>query len=391
MIVKTRKYSDDILTPSAAYGYIPGLNGLRAIAVLIVIVAHYGSASLIPGGFGVTTFFFISGFLITRLLIAEKKSKGKIGLKQFYIRRLIRLYPALIAMVIPTTVYFMIMGYGGPTLTEFAAALGYFTNAFQVSVRSAGDALPFMSWTHLWSLAVEEHFYLVFPIIVAACGVVTKSLRNTLIAVIVIIPLWRLYIAGGRLNVSASDYTYMMSDARFDSLAWGCLLTVLLDKAGDIKKFKGLIGWGAVGAGLALLAVSFAFRDETFRMTWRYSLQGAGLFLLFLNLYFFRRLKFAFKILEWSPIAWIGTVSYGLYLWHYPVLDATRRLLDSEPLIISVAVIASVVITAISYYGVEQPFTALRKRYGAHIVTPDKSRSSEDVLGRRGLAVEFRL
>ncbi len=368
MTAKTPNYTDALLPPSAAYGYIPGLNGLRAIAVLIVIAAHFGISKLIPGGFGVTVFFFISGFLITRLLIAEKKAKGKIGLKQFYIRRLIRLYPALIAMVIPTTAYFMLMGYGGPTLTEFAAALGYFTNFFQVAIRSAGDPLPFMSWTHLWSLAVEEHFYLVFPLIVVACGVVTKSLRNTLLAIIILVPLWRFIIVGSDLNVSVPDYNYMMSDARFDSLAWGCLLTVLLDKAGDIKKFKPLIGWGAIAAGFAFLAVSFLCRDETFRCVWRYSLQGGALFLLFLNLYYFRALGFTFKILEWAPIAWIGTVSYGLYLWHFPVLDAARRLFDNEITIIAVAIIASVVITAISFYCVEQPFTALRKRFGAHIV-----------------------
>ena len=365
----TRSYAG--LSASAAYGYIPGLNGLRAIAVLIVIAAHFGISDLIPDGFGVTVFFFISGFLITRLLIAEKKAKGKIGLKQFYIRRLLRLYPALIAMVIPTTAYFMLMGYGGPTLTEFSAALGYFMNFFQVSVRSAGDPLPFMSWTHLWSLAVEEHFYLIFPLIVVGCGVVTKSLRNVLIAIVCIVPLWRLWVMSGGLNVSAVDYNYMMSDARFDSLAWGCLLTVLLNAAGEIKKFKPLIGWTPIAAALAMLALSFLWRDEVFRQVARYSVQGIALFILMLNLYFFPRLQFSFKILEWAPIAWVGTVSYGLYLWHYPVLDATRRLVDSEPAILLIASAASVAITALSFYAVEQPFTALRKRFGAHIVKPN--------------------
>lgn len=371
------KYSEALLSPAAAYGYIPGLNGLRAIAVFIVIVAHFGIAKLIPGGFGVTTFFFISGFLITRLLIAEKKLNGKIGLKQFYIRRLIRLYPALIAMIVPTTIYFMMMGYGGPTVTEFMAALGYFTNFFQVAIRSAGDPLPFMSWTHLWSLAVEEHFYLVFPLIVVACGVVTKSLRNTLIAVVILVPLWRLFIAGGALGVSVSvpDYNYMMSDARFDSLAWGCLLTVLLDRAQSIKKFSPLIGWGPIAVGFAMLALSFLWRDETFRYVWRYSVQGAAMFLLFLNLYYFRILRFVMKILELAPIAWIGTVSYGLYLWHFPVIDACSRLIDGKPLsddpaswkAIAIASVVTVAITAFSFYFVEKRFTDLRKNFGAHI------------------------
>jgi len=87
------------LSAHAQYGYIPGLNGIRGISVLIVILAHMGLSNIIPGGFGVTVFFFISGFLITRLLIAENETRGRIRLKQFYMRRFIRLYPALLMLL----------------------------------------------------------------------------------------------------------------------------------------------------------------------------------------------------------------------------------------------------------------------------------------------------
>ena len=122
------------LSETARFGYIPGLDGLRALAVLIVIAAHFGLGHIVPGGFGVTVFFFISGFLITRLLIAERASQGQIHLQNFYLRRLLRLVPALVFMVVGSTLYFMMMGYGGPTLTEFLAAIFYFTNIFQVLV-----------------------------------------------------------------------------------------------------------------------------------------------------------------------------------------------------------------------------------------------------------------
>lgn len=369
------RISTDLLSPRAAYGYIPGLNGLRAIAVLIVIVAHMGLEHIVPGGFGVTVFFFISGFLITRLLLAEREKKGKVGLKQFYIRRLIRLYPALIFMVLGSTLYFKLMGYGGPTLTEFMAALFYFTNFFQVAVRSAGEALPFMSWTHLWSLAVEEHFYMIFPLIVVACGAfkagLSKNLSRALILILIAVPLWRLFIFYN-LDVSVQDYTYMMSDARFDSLAWGCFLSVLLHKIGDISKVRFFIGWLPVIAASLAILVTFILRDEMFRHVVRYAVQGAALFILTLNLYYFRSLSWSMKVLEWAPLAWIGTVSYGLYLWHFPVLDAARRVTEPGVVQIVLTTLVTLGITAFSFYLVEKPFTRLRKRFGSHIpVKPD--------------------
>ena len=112
----------------ASYGHIPGLNGLRALSVLIVIVAHMGFEHIVPGGFGVTVFFFISGFLITRLLLAESDSKGNVGLSKFYMRRIVRLYPALLFMLYLTACLYIILGYGHPAPMEMAAGVGYFTN-----------------------------------------------------------------------------------------------------------------------------------------------------------------------------------------------------------------------------------------------------------------------
>ncbi|MEL7231990.1 MAG: acyltransferase, partial [Pseudomonadota bacterium] len=111
-----KRVHESAISATAAYGYIPGLDGLRAIAVLIVLVAHFGLSHIVPGGFGVTVFFFISGFLITRLLIAESDKKGGIGLKDFYVRRFIRLIPALIGMTFVTTAIHMALSIGAPTI-----------------------------------------------------------------------------------------------------------------------------------------------------------------------------------------------------------------------------------------------------------------------------------
>ena len=277
------------LPETAKFGYIPGLDGLRAIAVLIVMVAHLGFEHVVPGGFGVTVFFFISGFLITRLLLAESEKSG-IGLKNFYLRRFVRLYPALLFMLFGTVAIYGLSGIGGATATELTAGVFYFTNIFQVFVRATTDGLPFMPWTHLWSLAVEEHFYLIFPAFMLLCNKNWKRAAIILALLIAIVPLWRTFIMFGT-DLPYADYNYMMTDARFDSLAWGCLLSVLLHLKGNLKAFKPLLGLiPAVFAGLAIIA-SFLIRDETFRYTLRFTLQGAALFVLVLNFYYLKALK----------------------------------------------------------------------------------------------------
>lgn len=360
---------EDAISASARYGYIPGLDGLRAIAVLIVLVAHFGLSEYVPGGFGVTVFFFISGFLITRLLIAEGEKKGHIGLKDFYIRRAIRLFPALLGMTFVTTLIHMGLSLGAPSGTEFAAANLYFTNYFQIAALSAGEA-PYMSWTPLWSLAVEEHFYLMFPALIFLAGLHWRRITGILLALIVIVPIWRLAVSL-LWPESAEVYTYMATDARIDSIAYGCLFTLGLHHLGNPAKLRTLIGWLPAGLALMALLATFVLRDAMFRQVLRFSVQGIAIGILMLNLYFGRAFKWAFPILELAPLRWIGKVSYGLYLWHFPVLDLVRRLELSAPLTILLALAASFAVTALSFYFWEQKFVALRKRFGAHIVKPE--------------------
>jgi len=357
------------LSESAKYGYIPGLDGMRAIAVLIVLVAHMGFEHIVPGGFGVTVFFFISGFLITRLLLAESESKGQVGLKNFYIRRFVRLYPALLFMLFGSTLIFGILGVGGPSALQLSAGVFYFTNFFQVGLQTFGGQVPFMPWTHLWSLAVEEHFYLVFPLVIYLCRGNWRRTAKILAAILIAVPLWRSFIHFGT-SIPSVDYNYMMTDARFDSLAWGCLLSVLLHLKGSLKPFKSVLGVIPVAVALAAILASFLIRDENFRYTIRFSLQGAALFILILNFYYLKSMRFAIWICETKPLVWTGQISYALYLWHVPLyfLIIRQGYMERNVLSILLVVALSFIISAISFYWVEKPFIALRKRFGAHIV-----------------------
>jgi peptidoglycan/LPS O-acetylase OafA/YrhL len=361
----TPRKLEGALPASAGYGYIPGLDGLRALAVGIVILAHLGLEHIVPGGFGVTAFFFISGFLITRLLLAETKVKGRIDLKQFYLRRFVRLYPALLFMLFGSTALFWALGIGGPSLGEFISGVFYTSNLYQVGV-DMGIAQPGMAWRPLWSLAVEEHFYLVFPLTLVLAGAFSKRLMVILLAVLAVVPLWRALVPIVLPGVPAEEYTYMMTDTRIDSIVWGCLLSVCLDRERWHGVLSRLVGWLPVIAALVVLAATFVIRDATFRMTIRYSLQGIALFVLMLNLYYLPSLRFGLRLLEVKTLTWLGTLSYALYLWHFPIADLTYRYVESVPLQVGIILGASVLLSCVSYYLVETPFLKLRKRLGSH-------------------------
>ena len=346
----------------AKAGYAPGLDGTRAIAVLVVLIAHFGLSHIIPGGFGVTIFFFISGFLITRLLIAEQEGSGKVQFGKFYARRALRLLPALFAFLAITTLMFLPFGIA-PTLLETFSAAFYLHNYFSLATEHLG-IVSHMPWGHLWSLAVEEHFYIFYPLLFAALPK-RSHLLAALAFIIVGCLAWRLIAIYG-LNFPL-DYPYKASDARLDSIGWGCLLAVTLDAAGKDSWMKKLIGfWPTLFAG-ALLAASFLLHSDEFRETIRYSIQGAALFVGILNLFFWRPLSFGAAVLEAASLRFIGRLSYSLYLWHMPIADyLSQTVKDAGPGLMILGFTCSFLAACLSYYLIERPFLGLRQKFGSH-------------------------
>ena len=347
--------------------YIPGFDGLRAIAVTMVLVAHAGYGNLIPGGFGVTVFFAISGFLITTLLLKEFARTDTINLKLFYTRRLLRLYPELILLIILCLVSGAQLGLHA-TIAEKLAGLFYFMNYYYVFGAHYSEEVSY-PWRQLWSLAIEEHFYFFFPATLLFI-VRTMKARFWLIGALVVVPfIWR-FIAYYTIELPW-QYNYVATDTRIDSIAWGCLLALLMfvpdGKSRSLADFP-FIGSRALAAGLMLILASLLYRDEGFRWTWRFSVQGVGVILVFANLLFDPRWSFMVRLLEWGPIRYLGRISYGLYLYHMLVNRIILKYFYLTPVVfLALSLFSSFIIATISFYILEVPLQPLRRRLGSHV------------------------
>lgn len=339
-------------------GYVPAIDGMRAVAILLVISSHLGAERFVPGGFGVTLFFFISGFLITGLMIAEHDANGSISIPMFYARRFLRLAPALLVMVAVVSMIFAFIKPIPPA--QIAVAVFYFMNYYTIFFSAATSPLDPM-----WSLAVEEHYYLLFPLIFAATWVYRDRFLIGLIVVSAAVLLWRCALV---IECNAPETrTYLATDTRIDSILYGAILAVWLKcfPASVVRLSKFLWPLGA-----AAILISFVYRNDIFRETFRYSLQGLALIPLFYTLLYNAALSPLKRILEWAPLVWIGKISYSLYLWHFAVLlFANAEMPGGGMPWLAFNLLADVLLACGSYYLIEKYFQKLRQRFRSHAAT----------------------
>jgi peptidoglycan/LPS O-acetylase OafA/YrhL len=357
-----------VAAPESKLGYRPELDGLRGISILLIYI-HHLYFPLVPGGFlGVDIFFALSGFLITSLLVEEWNRRGSIRLKDFYIRRALRLMPAVFLLILITGALALIVD--KRTATEIRQGiwltLSYVSNWFYAfgyfSVRNPLGIT--------WSLAIEEQFYLTWPLLLSLAlrfKLQRRWIFYILTFIIAIMPLHRRMLLAQGANVLR---LYFGSDTRADGLPIGCLVGLLVSwnllppKKGFEICMKFLAAVGIIFLGYLVSYPSWMdlllYRYGGFTLV---SLSVA-LSLIVVILY---PPKFALWVLKFRPLVWIGRISYGLYLWHWPVrwFIYLKKALPASTGQLVAAVVLSLLLPTLSYHFVEKPFLRWKKRFGS--------------------------
>jgi peptidoglycan/LPS O-acetylase OafA/YrhL len=344
-------------------GYIPSLNGVRAGAVLIVFVGHGLTVPPAwPGHVGVTIFFFMSGFLITTLLRREYLDSGRISLGSFYLRRAFRILPPAYATIgIAVVVGAIGLLPSSTTVGGVLAEVFNFTNYYLIVVGREG--LP-PETSMLWSLAVEEHFYLIFPLLMIVLLKRKLSMRQIgyiLLMAVVLAPVWRIYLA---LNGAEFYHLYTGSDTRFDGILAGAAMALLYNPTmGDSPPFR-LTDWAIhrvlLPIALFLFAASTLATADAIRLTVIDTVQFLCLAVFFWHV-ITRPLALIGRILNHRWVAHIGVLSFSIYLIHRLVIAIVARFIDVAPITDIVSLVGTVACAQLMYVAIEKPFARARK------------------------------
>ena len=347
--------------------YITGLDGIRAIAVIMVLSYHL-KLSLFKSGFlGVTVFFVLSGYLITGILISEVEEEGTIDLKNFWLRRIRRLVPAVMSMAV--VIIFVSAVVNRVIFTkgckDFLASVLGFNNWWQIFNKvsyfeAAGVPSPF---THCWSLAIETQFYLIYPLILLGIYKLAKSrgegrakrgllfagvtLLLALISVILMIVLFDPQKDASRV--------YYGTDTRAFSLLFGALLAILWEYRMVPRRLSASVNMvlGSVSFA-ALLVMTIAINGSS--NFWYRGGQFVGTILTVLMVYAVSgRKTWLSRFLSNPVLKWIGDRSYSIYLWHYPIILLISKGIKASWWITLIEIVLSVVLAELSYRFIEMP------------------------------------
>jgi peptidoglycan/LPS O-acetylase OafA/YrhL len=297
------------------------LDGIRGLAVIAVLLYH---ASVLRGGYlGVDVFFVLSGFLITVLLAEEHERTGGISLRSFWLRRGIRLLPALAGYLLFGLVAAVALK---PVHDQQQYAIDAATSFFGVNNwwRIVGGEEAAGAWDgHLWSLSVEAQFYLMWPAVVAALLAVGRRVRRiALTGLIGVVVLWRLAVMLGLSGLPIDAHSYFGTDTRADALLIGALLAVLW-REGVLHRWSTRI-WGAASAAAWLLLITAMLLSPTLEEHPRWLGYGGFTLLALVAAVAVAGPVLApgrgmSRLLAWPPVVWLGGISYALYLWHFPI------------------------------------------------------------------------
>lgn len=373
--------------------YLPGLDGMRAVAVVAVMLYHANSTWLKGGFIGVEVFFVISGYLITLLLIAEHEKTGRVDMKNFWVRRFRRLLPALFVMLILLSIWTAVFERDalGQLRGDLLGGVAYISNWYQIFIGAGYSASnDFAPLRHLWSLAVEEQFYFIWPIVMVA--LLRKGSRKIAdlsvwlfgAAVFVTVVVAVLYHSGpidadpsntpaayweiGGRFISKGDALYLSTLSRSSGLLLGAAFAMVWRPVAMMRgplqhKARALDGLAVIGfAILALISWKVGFIDtfgDNSADPWlfRGGFFVAGIATLLIIAAVTHPESLTAKVLSGPTMLWIGTRSYGLYLYHWPIYQIVRNTAGTKLKFHEwvLCMVATAIVTEISYRFIETP------------------------------------
>ena len=378
--------SSALQVPRAAgfrLGQRPALDGVRGCAILAVMAQH---ARLVRGGFfGVDVFFVLSGFLITALLLQEWDATGAVSLPRFYLRRALRLLPALCALILVSWLFaWLVCGPVDEWLTRRSAVavLLYYFN-WEVILHP----WPYQLLLHAWSLSVEEQFYLVWPVLLVLLlrrGVRRGWILAFVLAGIAAVNVERTWL----LHRGATPHRfYFGTDTRLDVLLVGCLLGLLA--SWDLLPRK---AWPRTILRVAgpVAAVALVWHGYRFCSWDAYVIRHGFLVVaVCTGILLASLLRQPPRLLNWllerPLLGWIGRISYGLYLWHvlifWQLVPLSEKYLSARGILhaysptlrVLLSVAGSLAVASLSYYLIERPFLALKRKFDRRPGPPAES------------------
>ena len=356
------------LEPSRPPSRLAGLDGIRAIAACLVVLYHAGIETA-PASLGVLAFFVLSGFLITWLLIQEEETSGGISLKNFYIRRSFRIFPAYYAYILILVVLLFLARKPLPPSGQLISCLFYVNNYYQAIV---GD--PNTGLSHTWSLAIEEQFYLLWPMLFIAL----RSNHRRLRFLSVLIPLlWCYRLALVLIAGVHQGYIYEAFDTRADHILAGCWLAVAMKSCVLPKTVAALQRRPVFWIILALLTLDVALQN-TVQFDYRdiVAFIAEPILVVALIVHLLENgQSLPGLVLNSAVVRYIGGISYSIYLYQQLVMHPLVHYLAGVPLAVRLIAIFVVVfgLASVSFFLIERPFLRIRlaieKRMAARRVT----------------------
>jgi len=339
---------------SATREYRPALDGLRALAIAGVMAEHLHLTHVPAGGLGVDVFFVLSGYLITGLLVAERSKTGSLNLRAFYLRRVARLYPALLAVLVIGGVLVVadLGGSAGPVTRG-----GLIAGAYLTDLATYTHSTVWAIWGFTWSLAIEEHFYLIWPAIIFVVSRSGKSLRGVAIACgIVALIIGEITAKSGGAGPAPA---YFQPQTHAFGLLLGCALALTA-----VPSWTKRLPLPALAGIVALMCFGPSATHASYL---RVSVPVVAV-LTAAVLAGLEHQPPVGKVLGWAPIRRVGVISYGLYLYHQVLFSEVNTHVHGGRLVhIVVGVLVALAVAEISYRFYESPIRSYGRRLGKRV------------------------